>query len=131
MNQPLFENIDCVHLRVPSLQEGLNFYRDTLGLKLLWQTATTCGLSMKADITAIVLSTEDNLMVDIKVNDVEKALPAFLEAGGKLEHGPFSIDIGKCAVVADPWGNHYCLLDTTKGTYDTNPDGTVSGVSQK
>ncbi len=130
-NQPLFENIDCIHLRVPSLQASLDFYRDALGLKLLWQTATACGLGMKADITEIVLSTEDNLMVDIRVDDVEKALPTFLEAGGKLEDGPFDIDIGKCAVVTDPWGNQYCLLDTTKGTYDTNLDGTVSGVSQK
>lgn len=70
-------------------------------------------------------------MVDIKVENVEKALAVFVKAGGKVEDGPFDIDIGKCAVVADPWGNRYCLLDMTKGTYDTTSEGVVSGVSKK
>lgn len=30
------------------------------------------------------------------------------------------IDIGKCAVVSDRWGNRYYILDMTKGTYDTD-----------
>lgn len=129
--KPLFEGIDCIHIRVPNLEEGLAFYRDALGLKLLWRTENACGLSAGAGATEIVLSSADNLMVDVKVNNVEKALPVFTNAGGKVENGPFSIDIGKCAVVSDPWGNKYCLLDTTNGTYDTNDDGMVKGVSKK
>lgn len=130
-NTSLFQNIDCIHLRVPNLADGLAFYRDKLGLKLLWQTQTSCGLGMENDITEIVLSTQDLLTVDIKVPSVEQALPTFLAAGGIVEEGPFDIDIGKCVVVTDPFGNKYCLLDTTKGTYDTNDDGSVAGVSQK
>lgn len=129
--QSLFINIDCVHLRVLNLEDGLAFYRDKLGLKLLWRTEKACGLGMTADVTEIVIATEDFLTVDIKVDDVEKILPEFVQAGGKVEEGPFDIDVGKCAVVADPWGNRYCLLDTTKGTYDVDDDGAVSGVSEK
>lgn len=70
-------------------------------------------------------------MVDLKVEKVEKALKIFTQAGGKVEEGPFDIDIGKCAVVSDLWGNKYCLLDTMNGTYDTDDDGAVRGVSVK
>ena len=131
INQALFENVDCVHLRVTDLEEGLKFYRDKLGMKMLWRTGASCGLGMESGPTEIVLSTEELVMVDIKVGEVEKALKVFVEAGGKIEEGPFAIDIGQCAVVVDPWDNKYCLLDTTKGTYDTASDGSVSGVSKK
>jgi len=127
----LFQDVDCVHLRVTSLEEGLEFYRAKLGLKLLWQTDMACGLGTESGSTEIVLSAEDLVMVDMKVKDVEQALKTFLAAGGKVEDGPFDIDIGKCAVVADPFDNRYCILDDTNGTYDTNEDGSVSGVSKK
>ena len=128
---PVFERVDCIQVCVPSLDEGLKFYRDALDLKLLWRTAKACGLGMQEGITEFVITTEDNLMVDMKVADVEQAAKVITRAGGIIEEGPFDIDIGKCAVIADPWGNRYCILDTTKGTYDTGADGTVSGVSQK
>lgn len=130
-SQPLFEKVDCIHIQVTDLDSGLEFYQKTLGLKLLWRTKDACGLGMKTGESEIVLSTQDYLMVDLKVEDVKAALEIFVQAGGKVEDGPFEIDIGKCAVVSDLWGNKYCLLDTTNGTYDTNDDGTVSGVSIK
>lgn len=130
-DHPLFENVDCVSMTVSDLDKGLEFYRDALGLKLLWRTEKSCGLGMKEGITEFVLTTDDNLMVDMKVANVESAIQLFAKAGGEVKVAPFDIDIGKCAVVADPWGNQYCILDTTKGTYDTDIDGTVSGVSQK
>jgi len=127
----LFQDVDCVHLRVTSLEEGLNFYGDKLGLKLLWRTNMACGLGTESGSTEIVLSAEDLVMVDMKVENVEQALETFLAAGGKVEEGPFSIDIGKCAIVVDPFGNRYCILDDSNGTYDTAEDGSVSGVSRK
>ncbi len=131
IKQPLFERIDCIHIRVSDIDSGLAFYQKSLGLKLLWRTENACGLGMKADESEIVISTEDYLAVDLKVENVEEALKIFIQAGGKVEEGPFNIDIGKCAVVSDLWGNKYCLLDTTNGTYDTNDDGVVCGVSKK
>jgi hypothetical protein len=43
--------------------------------------------------------------------------------------GPFDIEIGKAVVVRDPWGNEYTLLDLSKGTFDTDAEGRVTGVS--
>lgn len=129
--QPLFEKIDCIHVQVANLESGLDFYQKSLGLKLLWRTQDACGLGMDADESEIVISTRDYITVDLKVENVEEALKIFTQAGGKVEEGPLNIDIGKCAVVSDLWGNKYCLLDMTNGTYDTGDDGTVCGVSIK
>lgn len=131
MQEVLFQNVDCVHLRVTSPEEGLDFYRDGLALKLLWRTETACGLGTKNGFTEIVLSTEDFLTVDMRVKNVRQALQVFTAVGGKLEGEPFGIDIGECAVVTDPFGNKYCILDDTNGTYDTTEGGLVGGVSKK
>ena len=128
---PMFENVDCIQMYVDDLDKGLAFYRDALGLKLLWRTDKSCGLGMERGIAEVVLTLEHNDMVDLKVHDVESELPRFLDAGGKIIYGPFDIDIGKCAVVPDPWDNQYCILDMTKGTYDTDCNSTVNGVSKK
>jgi catechol 2,3-dioxygenase-like lactoylglutathione lyase family enzyme len=42
---------------------------------------------------------------------------------------PIDIPIGRLTVVADPFGNRLVLLDSTKGTYDTDESGAVTGVS--
>ncbi|NMA33276.1 MAG: bleomycin resistance protein [Clostridiaceae bacterium] len=128
---PLFENVDCVSFYVDDIDEGLTFYQKALGLRLLWRTENACGLGMQNGITELVLVTQHNPMVDMKVDSVEKALPEFIKAGGKLEYGPFDIDIGKCAVVSDPWENRYCILDMSKGTYDVDENGNVINVSVK
>lgn len=125
----MFENVDCISMYVDDIEKGLAFYRDSLGLKLLWRTEGSCGLGMEKGIAEIVLVCQQNPMVDLKVADVEEALKTYTAAGGVVEYGPFDIDIGKCAVVCDPWGNRYCILDMTKGTYDTDADGNVTGVS--
>jgi len=126
----LFTNVDCISMYVPSLEEGLKFYLQ-FGFKLLWKASNSCGLSMSDDITELVLCTDKNPMVDFKVESVIEAITKFIEAGGKVEYGPFDIDIGKCAVVVDPFGNTYCILDMTKGTYDTDINGNTVGVSKK
>jgi hypothetical protein len=41
---------------------------------------------------------------------------------------PEDIPVGRVAVVADPFGNPLVLLDLSKGTFQTGPDGTVTGV---
>ena len=129
--KPLFENVDCVSFTVDSLEKGLAFYRNSLGLKLLWKKDKSCGLGMENDITEVVLVEADNPMVDIKVESVEDALIAFRDAGGTVLSGPFDIDIGKCAVVRDPFGNTYCILDQSSGTYDVDENGNAVGVSHK
>ena len=58
---------------------------------------------------------------------MEEAASRFVEAGGSIVAGPFDIKIGKCVVVADPWGNKLVLLDSTKGALKTDEDGLVVG----
>ena len=127
----LLQNVDCISMYVDDLDKGIEFYSDKLGLKLLWRVDGSCGLSMSDDITEVVLCNERNPIVDFKVDSVEQAIKEFENAGGKIEYGPFDINIGKCAVVSDPWGNEFCILDMSKGTYDTDENGNVTGVSKK
>lgn len=127
-NNSLFENVDCVSFYVDNLDDGIEFYKNKLGLGLQWRAEGSCGLGLRNGITELVLVTEHNPAVNFKVESVEEALAPFIEAGGRLEYGPFDIDIGKCAVVADRWGNRFCLLDMTKGTYNVDGNGNVTGV---
>lgn len=126
----LFQNVDCISFFVDDLDEGIRFYSETLGLKLLWRAENSCGLGMENDITELVLVNEHNPMVDFKVECVEDAVKTFVDAGGKCVYGPFDIDIGKCVVVEDRWENKFCMLDMSKGTYDVDEDGNVIGVSK-
>lgn len=128
MTDSLFQNVDCVSFYVDDIGEGIAFY-SALGLKLLWRADTSCGLGMSGDITEVVLVTEHNPVAQFKVDSVEEALPVFEKAGGRVELEVFDIDIGKCAVVSDSWGNRYCLLDMTKGKYTTDAQGNVTGVA--
>lgn len=128
---PFFTKVDCISLYVDDLDAGIRFYSETLGLKLLWRAGESCGLGLPEDVTEVVLCTSRNPMVDFKVDSVPAALERFVASGGICEHGPFDIDIGKCAVVCDRWGNRYCILDLSKGTYDTDDQGNVVSVTQK
>ncbi|MCP4405412.1 MAG: VOC family protein [bacterium] len=46
MTSPLFQKVDCVRLSVNDLASGLTFYRDQLGLEVVWQTQQAVGLRM-------------------------------------------------------------------------------------
>lgn len=125
----LFQNIDCIELYVSNLDEGIQYYRDSLGLKLLWCTDTSAGLGMENEIAELVLQTERMKMnVDFKVESVEASVDQIMKAGGKIIYGPFDIPIGKCAVVQDKWNNEYVILDLSKGRYVTDAEGNVTGV---
>jgi adenosylhomocysteine nucleosidase len=125
---PLFNKVDCVELFVTDLESGLAFYRDRLGHALIWRTAQAAGLRMPGTETEIVIQTERKQQdVDIKVHSADKAAERFTEAGGTLVVPPFDIQIGRCSVVRDPYGNRLVLLDTSKGLLATDKDGNVIG----
>jgi predicted enzyme related to lactoylglutathione lyase len=127
---PLIRKIDCVQIPVPDLEAGLTFYRDRLGHDLIWRTDTAAGLRMPEDDAEIVLQTErPQPEVDYKVESADEAAERFVEAGGNLLVPPFDIQIGRCVVVADPWGNTLVLLDMSKGRLITDQHGRVIGNS--
>jgi predicted enzyme related to lactoylglutathione lyase len=115
MTEPLIQNVDCVRLYVADLESGLSFYRDQLGLELIWRTEQAIGLRMPNDITEIVLHTEKKRPeIDLKVKSADDAAAQIKEAGGNVVVTPFDIQIGRCVVVNDPWENELVMLDTTK-----------------
>jgi predicted enzyme related to lactoylglutathione lyase len=125
---PLIESIDCVRLSVPDLEAGLAFYRDQLGHALIWRIDRAAGLRMPGTTAEIVLYTEPHgPEIDFKVQSADAAAQRFEAAGGKIVVPPFDIQIGRCAVVQDPWGNRFVLLDFSKGLLITDENGHVIG----
>ena len=125
---PLFKKVDCLRLHVPDLEIGLSFYRDRLGHRMIWRTPQAAGLWMPGTDSEIVLQTDDERQeVDLTVASADQAAQCFVEAGGTLVVAPFDIQIGRCTVVRDPWGNTLVLLDTSKGLLATDEAGNVTG----
>lgn len=129
--EPLAHKVDCIRLSVADLEAGLSFYHDRLGHELIWRTQEAAGLRLAADESEIVLHTDKTpLEVDLKVASADAAAIRFQEAGGKVIVSPFDIQIGRAAVVEDPWGNQLVLLDSSKGTLLTDGEGHVIGVCE-
>ncbi|WP_371803877.1 VOC family protein [Candidatus Lokiarchaeum ossiferum] len=130
----MFTKIDCIRLKVPNLQDGLDFYHHHLGLDILWKTKNAVALKLQNDESEIVLYTEDTdltgIELDFKVDDVEKFVEYFTNIGGTILSGPFDIDIGKCAVLQDPWHHQYVVLDSQKGLYQVNDNKEVIKVEK-
>ena len=125
---PLFKGIDCLSLPVGDLDDALAFYRDRLGHELVWRSETAAGLRLPDGGGEIVLQTErPERETDLLVASVEEAVQSFVAAGGSVIAGPFGIQIGKCAVVRDPFGNVLVMLDMSKGRLVTEKDGRIVG----
>jgi predicted enzyme related to lactoylglutathione lyase len=125
----LLRTVDCVQIPVPDLEQGLAFYADRLGHELIWRTATAAGLRLPGSETELVLRTSPpQPEVDFLVASVDEAVAELTEAGGAVLVEPFDIDVGRVAVVADPFGNPLTILDLSRGRYVTGPGATVIGV---
>jgi predicted enzyme related to lactoylglutathione lyase len=125
---PLLSKIDCVRLYVSDLDAGLAFYCDRLGLSLLWRTHQAVALRLPNTDAELVLQTEDREQeVDFSVESADAAAGRIADAGGKVRVPPFDIQIGRCVVVEDPWGNRLVLLDSSKGIVQTDAEGKVIG----
>jgi hypothetical protein len=95
----LIRKVDCVRLYVPDIEAGL------------------------------VLQTEEQRQeVDLLVDSADEAVQFIEQAGGKTIVPPFDIQIGRCVVLEDPWGNPLVLLDTSKGLLKTDDNGNVIGT---
>ncbi len=122
---PLFRKIDCLMFNVGDIEAALNFYRDKLELPLVWRTEKGAGLGVGESELVIEQGPPREPETDIEVASAQEAALRFVEAGGSIVSGPFDIKIGKCVVVAHPWGNQLVLLDSTKGLLKTDKDGNV------
>jgi lactoylglutathione lyase len=127
--EPLMRKVDCVRLYVPDLEAGLAYYRDQLGHELIWRTENQVGLHMPDSDAEIVLHTDpQGPEIDMLVDSADAAAARVAAAGGRIVVPPFDIQIGRCVVVQDPWGNQLVLLDTSKGLLVTDGEGNVIDV---
>ena len=124
----MFKKVDCVRINVQHIDKAIEFYRDKLGLELVWKKGSDeAGLRMSESDSEIVLI-KDELEypeVDLTVESVENSVKKFEEAGGKVIVKPFEIAIGKCSVVEDPWKNRFVILDNSKGLLKVDKDKNV------
>jgi len=128
VSSPLFRKIDCYRLPVPDLDAALAFYGDKLGHQLVWRSETAAGLRLPQSGAELVLQTErPEQETDLLVESVPAAVQRIVAAGGRVLVQPFEILIGKCAVVADLFGNVLVILDMSKGRLATDADGNVVG----
>ena len=125
--KPIFKGVDCFLVKVSSLEEGLDFYVNKLGLTLNWKSKTSAGLLMESSSSEFVLSTEIGPETDLLVDDVNEAFGRLVEVGATIIAKPFEIQIGLCAVVKDPWGNILTILDLSKGLLKMDDKKNVIG----
>jgi lactoylglutathione lyase len=114
----MLRKIDCVMVRVNDLDEAVDFYTRTFGLRSTWRDESSAGLKMPQTDAEIVLHTmtlPSDGVVHYLVDDVGEAVSAYRQAGCGVRVPPFEIAIGLCAVVEDPYGNAVCILDMSKG----------------
>ena len=132
MPEPLIRNIDSIHLKVSDLDAGIDFYCGELGQELVWRTDDAAGIAVGNSGSEVVLETDPKQpVIDLLVDSADDAVRRFVDADGSLLHGPFEIPVGRAAVVADPWGNQCVLLDLSKGTFATDAQKNVIGVSEE
>jgi len=126
MTTPLFRRVDCLSIPVPDVEAALAFYSANLGHEPIWRSSKAAGLKLPGCNAELVLHNGDRPMeTDLVVDSVPEAVARFTSAGGKVLKGPFEIQIGLCAVVADPWNNVLVILDASKGTLRVDKDNHV------
>ena len=115
----MLKKIDCVMIQVEDVQAAMVYYRDVFGLHPTWWSKRDAGLVFPDSDTEIVLHNYPDMPSSVEVHylvdDVENAVRAFADKGCHVLVKPFDIVMGKCAVIADPFGTRLCILDMTKG----------------
>src|SRR5476651_2417322 len=78
---PVLKKINAVLVKVPSIQEGLDFYCERLGLQTFWKKEDIASVHLGDG--QLVMSTTLDPETSILVESVEHATKVFEKAGGK------------------------------------------------
>lgn len=120
---PALRKIDCIMVRVAELDAAVDYYQRVFGLRVFWRRERAVGLKMPETDAEIVLHTESDIPGPVEphylVDDVVAAVASYAGQGCSILVAPFDIEIGKCAVLQDPFGVRLCILDMTKGPLAT------------
>ncbi len=123
---PVLKKVNAVLVKVPNIQEGLDFYREQLGMQTLWKKEDIAAVRLGD--SQLVISTTFEPETNIMVESVEHAIKVFENAGGKVVEPIEDIPVGKLVVVEDAFGNRLTLLDFSKGHYKLDDSKNVMGV---
>jgi predicted enzyme related to lactoylglutathione lyase len=125
-----------VNIDVDDLEKGTRFYCEALGLNVgrrfdgwveLVGADAPVYLLPKASGTAVSPASEEErdyrrhwtpVHLDFVVPDIGRALARATAAGATLERDVTTHAYGKLALLADPFGNGFCLLEFTGRGYD-------------
>ena len=106
-------------IKVDDIWRARDFYVRVFGMIPTWSDASSVGLRFPESDAEIVLHriAEIPVRVDVAylVDNVAIAIPLLEAQGCTIVEPPFEVAIGKCAVIADPFGTPLTLIDMTKG----------------
>lgn len=121
----MLRKIDCVMLRVENVPAAMSYYTEVFGLRPNWWDEQSAGLAFPETDAEIVLHCKPDIPsaceVYYLVDDVIAAVSTLTAKGCRILAVPFDIAIGKCAIIADPFGTRLCLLGMTKGPLKPGP----------
>ena len=125
-----------VNIDVEDLERATRFYCDAFGLRIgrrfegwieLVGSSAPIYLLPKAAGTAISPAHDEKrsyrrhwtpVHLDFVVDDIGKAIARAVKAGAALERDVTSHAYGELALLADPFGNGFCLIEFTGRGYD-------------
>jgi predicted enzyme related to lactoylglutathione lyase len=127
-----------VNIDVDDLEKGITFYQSALGLRLarrlfdgavaqmLGASSNICLLTKPSGTSASpqLAATRDYhrhwtpIHLDFEVDDVPAAVQRALAAGAKLEGEIQTFTWGRIAMMSDPFGHGFCLLQFIGRGYD-------------
>lgn len=109
---PVLKKVNAVLVRVPSIEQGLDFYREQLGMQTLWKKEDMAAVRLGE--SELILSTKLDPGANFLVESVDLAVKVFERAGGTIVVPPEDTSIGQTAVVVDPFGNILTLVELSK-----------------
>jgi predicted enzyme related to lactoylglutathione lyase len=115
----MFQKIESILICVQDVAEVANFYSDVFGLKLLWRNEQedSAGLLFPDTGIEVILSYDPHRRglteIHYLVDDVISAIQKYAEQGCVVVIQPFDTHLGKCAVIKDPFGIQFFILDKT------------------
>jgi predicted enzyme related to lactoylglutathione lyase len=109
---PLIKKLAATFVKVPNIQQGIDFYREQLGMQIQWKTEDMAAVRLGE--SQLILTTKLQSENSFLVESVEHAIEVFKNAGGKVIDSVEEISAGKSTVVKDPFGNKLTLVDLSK-----------------
>ena len=123
-----------INIDVPDLGSALEFYTQAFNLTLRRYLAGQIAELAGWPVAVFLLQKEDGSIgagssprtyerhwtpvhLDVVVDDIDEALARAVRAGAVVEHDIRTQVWGKIAVLADPYGHGFCLVQFLNGGY--------------